>query len=111
MRTVLGAAVILFALAVVVPFQGCGDNDNSIGLPCCPVCGDGVCTGDEMRCNCLSECADDLGCMAFIPTCGNGVCDRLASPGESHERCPEDCPLACRQCEPSHRLAVVGDAM
>ncbi len=65
--------------------------------PCCPVCGDGACGGDEISCNCSSDCPP-LFCTQVIPTCGNGVCELGAAPGESHERCPEDCPLACVPC-------------
>jgi hypothetical protein len=81
-----------FALvALALPFQGCGDNDNS-GPPCCAVCGDGLCRGDETSCNCGRDCGD--GCVSVPRLCGDGTCH----PSESHELCPADCPLDCRQC-------------
>src|SRR5690349_14104781 len=97
MRAALVVFMAVVVLGLTLPFQGCGDNDNSVELPCCPACGDGVCSGDEVRCNCPFECSDDRVCFAFVPTCGDGICQQFASPGESHERCPEDCPLACRR--------------
>jgi hypothetical protein len=68
---------------------------------CCPVCGDGVCEGDETACNCLNDCS--LGgtcaaCLDYVPVCGNGLCEPCASPGESHQVCPQDCPLLCHTC-------------
>jgi hypothetical protein len=96
-RMLIGIAALLLA-AAAVPFQGCGDNDNSGALPCCPVCGDGVCEGDEQRCSCPADCDDRRICVATVPTCGDGSCQRNFSPGESHERCPTDCPLECRPC-------------
>jgi hypothetical protein len=96
-------ARILVVLAVVamtvaaVAFQGYGDNDAG-DRPCCPVCGDGVCTGDEKRCNCPQDCHADGFCVCVAPMCGDGSCQRSTSPGESHERCPADCPLECRPC-------------
>lgn len=91
---------VLLALAAMLPVGGCGDNDDSTaGIPCCPVCGDGVCTGDERPCGCRQDCPDDgESCVAEVPVCGNGVCDVRHDPAESHERCPEDCPLDCRIC-------------
>jgi hypothetical protein len=69
-------------VTVTLPFGGCGDNDNSAPPPCCPVCGDGACSGDERTC-------------AIINECGDGICQV----SESQERCPEDCPLDCRPCD------------
>ena len=70
--------------------------------PCCPVCGDGMCEGDETVCNCDSDCLDGCGgsCLFFVPVCGDGTCDLCAGPGESHENCPQDCPLVCVSCPP-----------
>ncbi len=72
--------------------------------PCCPVCGDGVCEGDETMCNSPDDCSDGGGscraCLDYVPRCGDGQCEVCASPGESHENCPEDCPLLCRDCAP-----------
>jgi hypothetical protein len=86
--------------AVTLPFGGCGDNDNS-GPPCCPVCGDGVCSGDERPCGCSQDCGNDVVCTQILTgVCGDGICQRSGSPAESHERCPEDCPLDCRPCGP-----------
>jgi hypothetical protein len=99
MRTALVALACLVVLAIVLPFQGCGDNDNSVALPCCPVCGDGVCSGDEGPCNCGLDCNQpSTVCTQIVHDCGDGVCSANGSPGESHERCPADCALACRQC-------------
>ena len=60
----------------------------------CPVCGDGVCEGDENKCNC-----PDFACAGVGPTictgtavCGDGLCDSTAENGESHETCAVDCP-------------------
>jgi hypothetical protein len=99
MRTALLALIAVVAVAITLPFQGCGDNDDSVALPCCPACGDGVCGGDETGCNCDDDCGDGpVTCTADIPECGDGACDTLANRGESHESCPRDCPLACRRC-------------
>ncbi len=71
---------------------------------CCPVCGDGVCEGDETECNCLSDCAGANTCgggglCGGIAFCGNGTCELCgAISGENHENCPLDCPLACQVC-------------
>jgi len=63
----------------------------------CPVCGDGICSGDENNCNCPQECFMEIACMQYVPVCGNGRCELYASPGENHESCPEDCPpVGCR---------------
>jgi hypothetical protein len=62
----------------------CGDR--------CAVCGDGICEGDEGNCNCRGDCPPLVACLTVVPTCGDGVCEYGASPGESHESCPEDCP-------------------
>lgn len=94
--------IVLACLAVVtltLPFHGCGDNDNSGGAPCCPVCGDGVCSGDEGTCDCPQDCiGGGVICPQIVPVCGDGFCERAASPGESHENCAADCPLECREC-------------
>jgi len=96
MRTVLLVVVALAVLALTLPFQGCGDNDNSVAPPCCPACGDGVCSGDEGPCNCAIDCNQpSMVCTQVVHTCGDGVC---GANGESHESCPEDCPLDCRRC-------------
>jgi len=110
MRARFVLVLVCVALAVaLLPVGGCGDNDNSAPpLPCCPVCGDGVCGGDEGTCDCRQDC---IGGGVICPgprTCGNGLCDRAATPGESHERCPEDCPLDCRICEGNLRVYVNG---
>src|SRR5258705_11673217 len=87
-------------VAFALPFHGCGDNDNSSGAPCCPVCGDGVCSGDENGCNCRQDCrSEGTFCTQILPVCGDGHCTRNANPGESHENCPADCPLECGQSE------------
>jgi hypothetical protein len=65
---------------------------------CCAVCGDGVCSGDEGVCNCPGDCSASQLCLQILPTCGDGACEPNSSPGESHERCPQDCPLACMTC-------------
>jgi hypothetical protein len=100
MRARFVVVLMVFALSIAtLPFGGCGDNDNSVAVPCCPVCGDGVCSGDEFRCNCSQDCGvRDDPCAAILPVCGDGFCQPNSSPGESHERCPEDCPLDCRPC-------------
>jgi hypothetical protein len=96
----------LLLLAVTLPVGGCGDNDNDV--PCCPVCGDGVCGGDEAPCSCSQDCTDgDIVCTQIRPNCGDGICQHSGSPAESHERCPEDCPLDCRAC--GDRLQVYVD--
>jgi hypothetical protein len=92
--------------AMVLPFGGCGDNDNST-LPCCPVCGDGMCSGDEHSCSCPQDCGSTV-CLQIIPTCGDGVCETEGSPAESHENCPADCPLRCRTCEAQERSRAAG---
>ena len=82
---------------------------TALGLPCnqsvlegcacecfLPVCGDGVCDGDEIYCNCREDCGQPSLCAALISVCGDGWCDLGASPGERHELCPEECPLVCR---------------
>jgi hypothetical protein len=107
MRTRVLVVVVLLALVpLTLPFQGCGDNDNS-GPPCCPACGDGVCSGDERGCNCTQDCGATV-CTQVRPVCGDGVCERSGSPGESHERCPADCPLDCRQCESPFQVFAHG---
>lgn len=99
MRAVIIALTGVLVLAIALPFQGCGDNDNSVAPPCCPACGDGVCSGDEGPCNCGIDCKQpSTVCTQIVHDCGNGVCSPNGSPGESHERCPVDCPLSCRQC-------------
>ena len=65
-----------------------------------PVCGDGICEGDESVCSCPEDCAGGAGvcgdvCLTYVPVCGDGVCDACADPGESHEACPADCALVC----------------
>ena len=115
MRTGLLVLAAAAALAVTLPFQGCGDNDNSVGLPCCSVCGDGVCSGDETICNCPGDCASRVEiCTANVPDCGDAHCELHADPGESHERCPQDCPLTCRACGAfdvdAHHQRIRGDA-
>ena len=71
---------------------------------CCPVCGDGVCEGDENECNCPADCTSGCGgfCLQQIPVCGPpmSVCEPCNAPGESHESCPGDCPLNCVNCPP-----------
>jgi hypothetical protein len=91
-RIVVVLAGLVLSIAAL-PFGGCGDNDNS--APCCPVCGDGVCTGDEQGCNCPQDCAPTV-CTALLTVCGDGDCQRTGSPAESHERCPADCGLSCQ---------------
>lgn len=98
MRAVIIALTGVLVLAIALPFQGCGDNDNSVALPCCPACGDGVCSGDEGPCNCGIDCQPTTVCTQIVHDCGDGVCSPNGSPGESHEQCRKDCPLACRQC-------------
>ena len=112
MRARFVVVLMLLGLSVAtLPFGGCGDNDNSAPVPCCPVCGDGVCSGDERSCNCPQDCRDPGSmCVATIPHCGDGFCQVGFSPGESHERCPEDCPLDCRACE-ENQLRLVGDGL
>ncbi len=70
--------------------------------PCaraCPRCGDGVCEGDETSCNCPADCTRGEVCgemCQLIPiSCGDGFCALCTLDGESHESCPEDCPLVC----------------
>lgn len=91
-------ALVLMGLVLfgaTLPFGGCGDNDNSQGVPCCPVCGDGVCSGDEKTCSCQRDCAPPDVVCGVLMHCGDGVCQG----GELHERCPDDCPLECRVCD------------
>ena len=97
-RVWAAVAVLIVAIPVASSLHGCGDDD---GTPCCAVCGDAVCGGDENNCNCPDDCASSMVCLAILPTCGDGRCESGASPGESHERCPEDCPANCRPCAPS----------
>src|SRR5512144_481442 len=82
---------LLAVVASVLPIGGCGDNDNSgPPLPCCPVCGDGVCSGDEDTCNCHPDCpGGGTICLQIVPTCGDGMCNLNGNPGELHERCPQ----------------------
>jgi len=94
MRARFVMMVLLLGLSIAtLPFAGCGDNDNSAPVPCCPVCGDGVCSGDENGCNC-GDCEDPVCTQVLEGVCGNDRCEA----NESHERCPEDCPLDCRPC-------------
>jgi hypothetical protein len=77
--------------------------EETADLTCCPVCGDGVCEGDETECNCLSDCgaATTCGglCAPAFPVCGDGTCHVCgAISGENHENCPLDCALACQMC-------------
>jgi hypothetical protein len=103
------AVVGVVAVAVsAVALHGCGDDDH--GHPretCCPVCGDGICSGDENGCNCGADCSGAV-CPAILSECGNGTCERQASPGESFERCPQDCPLECPRCERSDHHVFLG---
>jgi len=46
-----------------------------------PVCGDGICTGNETYLTCAVDCK----------YCGDGTCD--SSYGETYDNCPDDCPL------------------
>lgn len=111
MRARFVVVLMLFGLSIAtLPFGGCGDNDNSAPVPCCPVCGDGVCGGDEDGCNCGRDCDDGVVCRQVESVCGNGICERGSSPGESHERCPADCPFACRACE-ENQLRLAGDGL
>jgi len=100
MRARFVAVLTLLGLVVAtLPVGGCGDNDNSVAA-CCPVCGDGVCSGDENGCNCARDCDDGTVCtQVILGVCGDGSCQRTGSPAESHERCPADCPLDCRPCD------------
>lgn len=110
MRARFVVVLMLLGLSIAtLPFGGCGDNDNSAPVPCCPFCGDGVCSGDEVPCNCSQDCGPrDNPCAAIVPRCGDGSCQRNFSPGESHERCPSDCPLDCRQCSGGSRVFFDG---
>jgi hypothetical protein len=57
-----------------------GDNAYDMVDPDCvagPVCGDGVCEGDEDDSNCIEDC----------DTCGNGIC----GPDETQANCSADC--------------------
>jgi hypothetical protein len=83
-----------------LPNEYCNLGDcPSVECPCCPVCGDGVCNQtDESPCNCPADCEGTPGCGPETPTCSNSNCERFANPGESHQTCPQDCPLACRSC-------------
>ncbi len=110
MRARFVMVLMVFALSIAtLPFGGCGDNDNSAPVPCCPVCGDGVCGGDENGCNCGSDCDGGEVCTTIKSVCGDGVCQRGASPSESHERCPEDCPLDCRVCAEDLQVFLNGE--
>ena len=97
MRARFVVVLMLLGLSIAaLPFGGCGDNDNSTPVPCCPVCGDGVCSGDERICVCRDcQAPPDVVCAEPVFNCGDGAC----LSGETHERCPEDCPLDCRVCE------------
>ena len=69
---------------------------------CCPVCGDGVCEGDENECNCPGDCTSGCGgfCLQSIPVCGEFGCQTCNAQGENYENCPEDCEaLDCQVCE------------
>lgn len=96
MRARFVVVLMLLGLSIAtLPFGGCGDNDNSAPVPCCPVCGDGVCSGDEKTCSCPRDCQPPgVVCAEPVFNCGDGAC----LSGETHERCPEDCPLDCRVC-------------
>lgn len=64
------------ALSAFVCFTvllGCSERETGHQ----PVCGDGVCEGDESPITCSEDCG----------TCGNGICDPL----EQAATCPQDC--------------------
>jgi len=113
-KTVCGRCLYLLSLppecsdTVCTPEIGCMPNEicDPVGCPtecpCCPVCGDGLCEGDETECGCLDDCTATPRCWGIchdnVPQCGDGFCDRCAGEGESHETCPEDCLWPCRTC-------------
>ena len=83
-----------------LPNEYCDVGDcPSVECPCCPVCGDGSCTGDESPCSCPADCGAGT-CNPGPATCGDFLCDTFATPGERHETCAQDCPFACRICPP-----------
>jgi hypothetical protein len=84
---------------------GCGDGHHSrSSTPCCAVCGDGTCGGDETACNCPIDCGTEQVCTEIAPVCGNTTCDS----GERHESCSADCPATCRQCSSNLRIYFKG---
>jgi hypothetical protein len=82
-----------------LPNEYCDLGDcPAVECPCCPVCGDGICVElAESPCSCPADCGTGT-CDPQPPTCGNFNCERFATPGESHETCPQDCPFACHSC-------------
>jgi hypothetical protein len=84
------------------PNEYCDLGDcPAVECPCCPVCGDGICVSqDEGSCSCPADCGPPASCQPRTPICGDAVCDRFSTPGESHETCPQDCPFACHACPP-----------
>jgi sialate O-acetylesterase len=89
------------------------DDEDCLGDPACPFCGDSICDAGENQCSCEadcgappasetscsdgidedcdgevdcgdSDCASDPACQS---TCGNDICD----PGEDCSSCPGDC--------------------
>jgi hypothetical protein len=73
------------------PFAYNPGQEDSDAYPVTPTCMDGICEGDENGCNCPQDCGPTY-CLDYVPVCGNGQCELIASPGESHENCPQDCP-------------------
>lgn len=98
----------MFAMIVAAgSLHGCGD-DGRDDKPCCAVCGDGVCSGDESTCNCPLDPCSQQNCTGSFPTCGDGFCEEGGSPGENHENCAADCPSECRACGGNASVYVDG---
>lgn len=105
----LGRFSVLLVLVAIV-WSGCGDSRHGArtSVPCCPVCGDGVCNGDESGCNCPVDCGTAQACTEIVPVCGNGTCETGATNGERHESCAADCPLKCAACQSNSRVYFKG---
>ena len=109
-RLAMWSGTIVVVLAVVAAgLHGCGDDDHhQITEICCPICGDGICSGDENDCNCGMDCHGGGICTQLLSQCGDDVCEPTLSPAESSERCPQDCPFECPRCPRSRRRVYLG---
>jgi hypothetical protein len=103
-------ASALLALLLLVASGGCGDGHHNTHktTTCCPVCGDGVCSGDENGCNCPIDCGVGQACTEIVPVCGDGVCESGSADGERHESCANDCPFTCAVCQADARVYFKG---
>lgn len=101
---------MLLALLLLVTSGGCGDGHRSARnrIQCCPVCGDGVCSGDENACNCPVDCGAGQACSEIVPVCGDGICESGNVNGERHESCASDCSLECTVCQTDAQIYFKG---